>query len=263
MRVGILTCSERGSAAYCLPKLVDNDAFHLAGIVVAAPTVSNRRKHFTRKMQKCWRIGLLGAINGLRLRKWYDQPTRPISELAAQHGIPIANVDGTNSNACRECLKSFDLDLVVSLGNPFISPSTFSIPRYGMLNVHGELLPEYPGAQSVIWPIYESSSLTGFSIHQVSKVIDGGKVHFRAELPILFAPTLFETVQKTVENVRQHIPNALSRTIEAFPRVLTAEVHQKPRRSVYTTPSYSEFLRMCRNNYLMHQEQSVSAKPEE
>ena len=60
-----------------------------------------------------------------------------------------------------------EADLGLALGNGFIGPSIFTIPCFGMVNIHSEMLPEFRGAQSFIWPIYEGVGWMGFTIHQI------------------------------------------------------------------------------------------------
>jgi folate-dependent phosphoribosylglycinamide formyltransferase PurN len=36
-----------------------------------------------------------------------------------------------------------------------------------MINIHHELLPEFLGAQSVLWQLHEGSTKTGFTIHRI------------------------------------------------------------------------------------------------
>src|SRR3712207_8581825 len=47
----------------------------------------------------------------------------------------------------RSLVKSADAALGLSLGNSYISSRIFTLPTYGMLNIHGEVLPDFQNAQ--------------------------------------------------------------------------------------------------------------------
>ena|ERR1700730_1743036 len=79
--------------------------------------------------------------------------------LKTRSETPIHRVDGINSDGTVEI---FTAALGLSLGNGYISKRVFSIPKFGMINVHSERLPEYQNAQSVIWPIYNRAQ--GFNM---------------------------------------------------------------------------------------------------
>ena len=64
-----------------------------------------------------------------------------------------------------------------------------------MVNIHTEILPDT--ASSIIWPIYKKIKTTGFTIHQIDKKIDNGKILYQERYAIDFYPTLEETVKKS------------------------------------------------------------------
>jgi methionyl-tRNA formyltransferase len=120
-----------------------------------------------------------------------------------------------------------------------------------MINVHGERLPEYQNAQSVIWPIYNLESKTGLTIHQIDRSIDTGKILYREEYPIVFCAHLRDTVRTTTEITRQRTPAAVRYVCENYERLLADATPQIVGKK-YTTPSIWQFVRMTRNNRLLY-----------
>jgi methionyl-tRNA formyltransferase len=206
-------------------------------------------------------IGLLGAINGVRIRKWYRTDAVDLKVLCEQLKIPVFETDLTNSEITAQFFKDANADLGLSLGNAYISPAVFTIPRYGMINVHGERLPEYQNAQSVIWPIYHLEMTTGLTIHQVERSIDGGKILYSEEYPITFNRQLSETVRQTVHLTQQRTPPALRYVCENFLALLRNARLQVGGRK-FTTPTIQQFYCMTRNNVVLY-EKSRAAKPKE
>jgi methionyl-tRNA formyltransferase len=253
-RLVILTCMEREIASRCLPALCANPALEVARVILAHGGSPNASRAFGRKIRKIMRIGPLGAINGVRMRAWYhDADAEPIGPLCERLGVPFSETDFINCDATRDLFRSAEADLGLSLGNGYIAPSVFSIPRLGMINIHTELLPEYQGAQSIIWPIYEGKRETGFTIHQVAKRIDAGDILYQERYPIEFRPTLRETVEHMMAVSRVRVPKAFSFVCENYDELRSVAKPQTIGRG-FTTPTYWQFRRMLWNHRRLSRE---------
>ena len=142
-------------------------------------------------------------------------------------------------------LRRLGLDVVISLGNGFIAPSVFNIPREGMLNIHHELLPGFRNAQSVIWQLYRGSSTTGFTIHRITREIDAGEILHRQTLPIQFEATLAQTVSRTIADVWEASAIGLHRLLSSETK--SEDSFNGGELGHYTTPSLVQFLHIARN----------------
>ena len=152
----------------------------------------------------------------------------------------------TNADETVALFERSGAELGLSLGNGLIYPKVFRVPSHGMLNVHGEVLPAFQGAQSILWPIYEGVAETGFTIHEVDRSIDTGRVFYQERFPIEFRETLGATVKHNVERVARRVPPALARVVGDFESIRAKATVQQGGRS-YTTPTLRQFLRMRRN----------------
>lgn len=246
-RVVVLTSSSSGIAADCLPELCDSQKLSIACVIIAGtPRRSWRRVRL--KLRKLLRIGICGALNGIRMRGWYSGAQTPdIASVCARYGVPCLEVPHINSDETASALQRLQPDLGLSLGNSYISPRIFNLPKSGMINVHGERLPEYQNAQSVIWPIYHNETKTGLSIHQIDEGIDTGAILHREDFDILFAPRLKDTVRGTVAITQARTPRAVRFACENH-AALAAQATAQPAGRVFTTPSIFQFARMAWNN---------------
>jgi methionyl-tRNA formyltransferase len=248
MRICILTGARIGAAGQALPVLHQRSGVSIAGVILATGQGGSTLKRLQTKLRKTLRIGPVAAINGIRLRKWYFHTcAADVCTIAEKLGVPVVTVPHVNALSARDALRKFDVDLGISLGNGYISPGTFEIPKHGMVNYHGELLPEYPGALSIIWPIYFDRTKTGFTIHRIDRGIDTGPILLRREFEIVFGPSLRETVERTSQMIHPHLPEALAEVVSSWNELSTTSMRHNPGRS-FTTPTFSEFLTMCRNN---------------
>lgn len=257
MRVAIITGIPVGGAGAALPTIAAAPGVDIACVILAGPAAVERGKALRKKLLKTWRIGLLGALNGLRLRTWYHHSLAwDVRDTAREHGIPVVEVTEVNSGATIEALRAYRVDLGISLGNGYIRSAIYQTPPLGMINYHGELLPEYPGALSIVWPIYFGRTTTGFTVHQIDRGIDTGRILLRREFEIEFRPTLRETVATTGANIHPHMPAAVAdvlanwdlRCAEAKPNHVTRS---------FTTPTFGEFMTMTRNNRRLFRERQM------
>jgi methionyl-tRNA formyltransferase len=249
MKVIILTTSAYGTAGHHLPILYQCSNIEIAMVVVSEGQVSDRQKQRMRKIKKMLRIGLFGALNGIRMRTWYREGIRKYchienaEEFCRKHHIPFKRVPHTNSRETQEIFRETAADIGLSLGNGYISQKVFDIPKYGMINIHHEVLPQYQNAQSVIWQIYNGSSETGYTIHKIDRRIDKGAIIYQQRLPIVLRDTLADTVAYNYAMLFDASAQGLSKVLQHFEEYYTNALEQ-PRGTSYTTPSFRQFLKI-------------------
>ena len=201
-----------------------------------------------QKLKKIQKIGVLGALNGVRMRHWYRQvQTVPLDAICTRAGIPLHRVSHLNGADTELHFRRAKADLGLSLGNSYIAKRIFDTPTFGMINVHGERLPEYQNAQSVIWPIFNMERMTGITVHSIDNGIDTGPILHKEEIPIEFHQTLAQTVVHTLAITAPRIPPALRHVCENF-HELRKHGRIQSGGIRYTTPSLRQYLRMRRNN---------------
>ncbi|NBP06556.1 MAG: hypothetical protein EBV15_10150, partial [Bacteroidetes bacterium] len=195
-------------------------------------------------MSKVIRIGILGALNGLRIRRWYKYDTPySLESLCRQFNIPFYIVPGVNHGVTAEIIAKLNPDLGLSLGNGYISKRIFQIPKFGMINIHHEYLPDFQNAQSVIWQLYYGSPATGFSIHKISQKIDAGDILYRERVPIVFENSLKETVRCSIVDLYKKSSQKLPDVIANYKEYSDKATPQQAGK-IHTTPKISEFMIM-------------------
>lgn len=255
MRVIVLTSSLQGMAALAVPRLAQEPGIEIAMVVYSEGQV-DRWRELKRKLRKTLRIGPLGALAGMRMRDWFRQPAAPpLDETARALGLRFERVPKVNCERTRELFREASADLGLSLGNSYIGKKVFSIPRLGMLNVHHELLPEYQGAQSIIWQVHDGKRETGYTIHEIDEHIDTGRILYREALPIEFRETLEATVRHNLPRLRAASVEGLVRVLRDFERYRSQAAAQRGGRT-FTTPTYAQFRRMEREHARLRRQQS-------
>jgi methionyl-tRNA formyltransferase len=246
MKIIILTSSLYGTAANHLPQLIEKKTCEISMVILNHGHIANKRKYYLRKLRKMLKIGPLGALNGIRMRKWFNKDVekyiqfKNLEETCRQHNIPFFRVSAINCKETRDLFKQADADLGISLGNGYIGKAVFNVPKYGMLNIHHEILPAYQNAQSIIWQIYNGSTHTGYTIHKIDRHIDTGEILYQSEVAIKFKETLSDTIANTSALLLHASAAGLLFVIENFNELNRTAKPQGTGRK-YTTPTIWQF----------------------
>lgn len=255
MRVAILTNSLHGTASVCLARLAAEPSVKVALIILSEEQPADRGRLLRKKLSKALKVGLFGALNGIRMRSWFALEPRPesLEKLAANLGIRFERTPRVNCDRTRQLFREADVDLGLSLGNSYIGRSVFTIPRKGMINIHHELLPEFQGAQSIVWQIHEGSRDTGFTIHQVDEHIDTGNILLREKRAIEFKKTLRETVRHNVNRLCRASAEGLAEVVRGYDQYSSASTPQGRGKS-FTTPTLRQYMKMVSQHERLRRE---------
>ena len=252
IKVVILTSSYNGTAAYHLPFLIESGVCQVSLVVVSQKTRMRSIQAIKRSVRKIIRIGLLGALNGIRMRRWYGKETRKyirignIEDICNKNDIPFSTTPSINCETTINLFQKSKADLGISLGNGYIASRGFSIPKYGMINLHHEILPHYQNAQSIIWQLYNLSSKTGYTFHRINAQIDKGDIIFQEYVSINFSHSLSDTVAKTSSLLLTESAKGLVYVLQNFHNLIKNATPQGVG-GHYTTPSFLQYLRIEKN----------------
>ncbi len=246
MKVLVLTGSVTGAAAHAVPLLFKEQNIEIGMVILNEGKAAIRTKQYLKKVNKVFKIGLFGAINGVRMRKWFSEdaekllPDINLETFCLSNNIKFERTPAINCDRTIELFKKANADVGISLGNSFISRSVFTICRFGMINVHGEILPEYQNAQSVIWQLYNKSAETGFTIHKINQNIDKGDIMYVEKFPIEFKNTLKDTIAYNCAEITKRACLGLVKVIKNF-TLYYNEAQPQQRSSHYTTPNRQQY----------------------
>ena len=112
-------------------------------------------------------------------------------------GLPVYQFDSLRKQGT-ELLRSLAPDVMVTAAfGQILSQEILDIPKYGVFNVHGSLLPKYRGASPIQSCLLEGEKVTGVTIMRTAYAVDSGDIILKKELPILpedTAGTLFDKI---------------------------------------------------------------------
>lgn len=107
----------------------------------------------------------------------------PVKEFALEKNLPVFQPEKLSQ--IKEEIKSMapDMIVVVSYGK-FLPKSILSMPKYGCINVHPSLLPQYRGSAPIQWAILNGDKTTGTTIMQMNEKMDAGDIILQKEVEI-------------------------------------------------------------------------------
>lgn len=103
--------------------------------------------------------------------------------LSDYYGVPVYPVESINGAKGLHLVQRFQPDLILSIRFGFIlNAVVIAIPRYGVINLHSGLLPEYKGVMATFWAMLHGCQSYGSSLHYIDdNRIDSGPIIERLE----------------------------------------------------------------------------------
>jgi methionyl-tRNA formyltransferase len=109
----------------------------------------------------------------------------PTKELAVLCGVPVLQPTKLREDAFLAQVAALRPDLgVVAAYGRILPDALLGVPRLGMINVHGSLLPKYRGAAPVHRAVIAGEEVTGVTIMRVVAELDAGPMLATATRPI-------------------------------------------------------------------------------
>ena len=179
--------------------------------------------------------------DGLNVAAVYTQPDKPkgrgkkmtfppVKERALEEDIPVYQPLKLRDEENVEQLKEINPDIIVVAAYGQILPvSILEIPKYGCINVHASLLPEYRGAAPVERAILDGKKVTGVTTMYMAKGLDTGDMLEKAETEIL--PT--DTAETLLERLSVLGGELILSTIEKLENGTAKREKQDDEKSCY------------------------------
>ena len=123
-----------------------------------------------------------------------------VKACALEHNIPVFQPERIKETQNVTYLSRIDADIyVVAAFGQILSQSILDIPKFGCVNIHASLLPEYRGAAPIQQAIIDGKRTTGVTIMQMAAGMDTGDILLQRKIPISDVDTggsLFDKLSK-------------------------------------------------------------------
>lgn len=110
----------------------------------------------------------------------------PVKEYAMNQNFKIYQPEKVKNNQeFIDEIKKLNPDLICVVAYGKILPKELlNIPKYGCINVHGSLLPDYRGAAPIQWAVLNGDKTTGVTTMYMNAGMDTGDMIFKEEINI-------------------------------------------------------------------------------
>lgn len=99
----------------------------------------------------------------------------PVKELAVEKGLTVYQPLRARDESFIRLIKEIAPDVIVVVAFGQILPQAFlEIPKYGCVNVHASLLPEYRGASPIQWAVIDGKEESGVTTMLMDAGVDTG-----------------------------------------------------------------------------------------
>ncbi|MGB4655429.1 MAG: methionyl-tRNA formyltransferase [Bacteroidales bacterium] len=118
------------------------------------------------------------AGRGLKLNE------SPVKKAALQLDLPILQPQNLSSSDFIDRIRQLDANLFVVVAFRMLPESVWKIPKYGTINLHASVLPQFRGAAPINWAVINGESRTGLTTFFINEKIDEGNIIDYVEVPI-------------------------------------------------------------------------------
>ena len=136
----------------------------------------------------------------------------PVKKVAVANDLPVwqpARIKKDDETLTLLSEAQAEVFVVVAYGQ-ILSKQILDMPKYGCVNVHGSVLPEYRGAAPIQWSIYDGKQQTGITTMLMNEGMDTGDMLLKAETPI----DLFTDVERLSSQLATQGADLLLETLE-------------------------------------------------
>lgn len=115
----------------------------------------------------------------------FDAPDGELKKMAEAANIPCFAVKNVNADEFISTIKSFNVDVNVSLSfNQILKRNIINAAPKGFINCHAGALPFYRGRNILNWAIINGETQFGVTVHYVDEGIDTGDIILQRFYPI-------------------------------------------------------------------------------
>lgn len=109
----------------------------------------------------------------------------PVKKIALAESIPVLQPERPRGAEFEAAMRELapDISIVVAYGR-ILPREIIELPKFGTLNIHASLLPEYRGAAPIQAAIRDGATETGVTIMQMVPALDAGPVLLALRTPI-------------------------------------------------------------------------------
>ena len=108
----------------------------------------------------------------------------PVKEYAINNNINLLQPKNLKDEAFVKKIQKINPDFIVVVAFRMIPRNVWNIPKYGTINLHASLLPDYRGSAPINWVIMNNEKITGVTTFFIDDKIDTGDILIQEKIKI-------------------------------------------------------------------------------
>lgn len=101
----------------------------------------------------------------------------PVKELALSYNLPVYQPEKVKEESFVDMIEKMNPEVIVVVAfGQFLPKRLLDIPKYGCVNVHASLLPEYRGAAPIQWAVIDGKEESGVTTMLMDVGMDTGDI---------------------------------------------------------------------------------------
>lgn len=168
-----------------------------------------------------------------------------------RRGRVVVEATSGNAHSVVFALGRCGCDLGLMIGGDVLTRRTLKAIRMPLLNVHLSDPAFVRGLPPVVWEILDRRDAIKLTLHRVTPQIDAGGVVLQREVPIVWGPTLADTIQRTRRAASREIARLVAEGIPRWSQGVPPEPvsHPGPLRTIPPLWDTLRAERICRERF--------------
>ncbi len=162
-----------------------------------------------------------------------------VKQYAKKNNIKILQPENLNDKEFVNQIEAIQPDLIVVVAFRKLPFEIFSIPKYGTINLHASLLPDYRGAAPINWCLINNEKKTGVTTFYINERIDQGDILLKEEIIISdeddFGSLYLKLSSIGSKLLVKTINGVITNTLEASKQIIDENIKIAPKLSKENT----------------------------
>ena len=146
-----------------------------------------------------------------------------VKDFALENNLKILQPTNLKNETFLKELKSLQADLQVVVAFRMLPEVVWNMPKFGTINLHASLLPQYRGAAPINWAIINGEKETGITTFFINENIDTGNIIFQKKISI----NKNETAETLHDKLMLNGAELLNETVNAIQNSTFKKIEQK------------------------------------
>ena len=157
-----------------------------------------------------------------------------VKQYAKKKNIKILQPENLNNKEFINQIEIIQPDLIIVVAFKKLPIEIFSIPKYGTINLHASLLPNYRGAAPINWCLINNEKKTGVTTFYINENIDQGDILLKEEIIIsdeddfgslylklssIGSKLLLKTINGVVTNTLKASKQVIAKNLKTAPKL--------------------------------------------